>query len=54
MQTGSSQNIGQTSTENETFESAESTILNESMSSADGFHARIFPTPDEGQDLKAS
>jgi len=49
-----SKSIGRTSTDNETSESAENITFNESMSSAEGFPARIFPTPGKGQDLTES
>ncbi len=54
MQAESSQNIGQTSTESETSGSAERTIFSQLTSSAAASHAKIFPTPDLGQDLTAS
>ena len=46
-----SPSIGRTSTENATSESAEVTTSKQSTLFAEDFPAKIFPTPDSGQDL---
>jgi len=50
----SSRNIGRKSTAKKTSENADRTTLNGSMSLQAVSHVKIFPMPDEGQDLMAS
>ena len=52
MQPESLRSIGQASTESETSEVVVATTLSESTLFAEDSHAKTFPTPDEGQELK--